>query len=82
MAGDDDGVGCEVDGQRLVETHRWAGSTAGRRGAWRDFVGVRIRFRAQGFAAADVELHRTCVGGAGLVAAASTRQVAERHAAF
>jgi hypothetical protein len=68
VAGDDDGVGGEVDLQRLVERHRrGVGPRLAVGPAGRETDGTRARiFQAghQRLAQRDVELHRAGVGGA------------------
>ncbi len=64
VTGNDDGIGRQVDGQRLIEAHRRCvcprlaiGSSG------RDIAGIRIRFGHKGFTQRDIELHRSGVSG-------------------
>ena len=66
VAGDDDSVLGEVDGQRLIEGDRRAvGPRPAVRASGREVGRVRIRLGHKGFTQRDVELDRPGVGGAG-----------------
>ena len=66
VAGDDNGVRCEVDLQRLVEVdRRGTRPLMAARPPSREIRRIRIRFGHKGFAQRYIELNRSGIGGTG-----------------